>query len=479
MSSFPEFRHTTCVLGRLALVVFVALGLPAFCLASPPGPLRVSPENPRYFSLPNGEPILLAGIHDGWELQDYAWGDTNAPVRFEWSDFLDFLVRHDLNVIRMWCVESTKINEHDGTVSEPMVYERVDGTGSANDGGGKFDLDRFSRDYFTRLEQRTQEAGERGIYVIVMLFQGWSVESKRGKVNPWPFHPFNQANNINGMDGDLDGDGQGKELHTWLGKDHAITRRQRAYVRKVVDTIGRFDHVLYEVSNESHNESIQWQSEIVEYVRKLERGRGKVHPIGISVTFGDRPGGDLNRLLAESPADWIAPNRHGGKGFNYRDNPPLADGRKVIFSDTDHLFGVDCKDSSWVWRSLTRGVNLLYMDCWSLERDDLDRERVRRSLGKARSYTRRMNLAASEPRLDLASSGYCLAEPGRCYLVFSPGGTSVDLDLPKGTYRAEWYDPLSDKSIAVARVTGGTRRRIDNPFSADAVLFVERADEIE
>lgn len=457
---------------------FSALAISSGSYASPPGPLEVSHANPRYFALPDGRPILLAGAHDGWELQDYAWGDANAPIRFQWKAFLDFLVDRNMNVIRLWCVESTKINDADDTLTEPMAYERVSGKGKANDGGNKFDLDRFNAEYFQRMEQRVDEAGERGLYVIVMLFQGWSIESKRGKVNPWPYHPYHEANNVNGLDGDVNADGQGKELHTWLGPDHPVTQRQRAYVRKVVDTVGRFDHVLYEIANESHNESIPWQSKMVEYLRELEQDRGKVHPIGMSVTFGDRPGNDLNRLLLESPADWISPNRFGGKGFSYRDNPPMADGTKVILSDTDHFFGNSGKDPGWPWKSVCRGLNLLYMDMWSVERDDPKRKLVRRSLGEARTYTERMNLAASEPRDDLASSRFCLGEPGRCYLVYAPNGGSVELELSDapGKYQAEWYRPLSGETVAGGEVQGGGRRELKAPFAGDAVLFVERIE---
>ena len=54
-------------------------------------------------------------------------------------------------------------------------------------------------------------ARERGIYVIVMLFDGWSVERKGDGENPWDGHPFNRANNINGVDGDLNHDGSGRK----------------------------------------------------------------------------------------------------------------------------------------------------------------------------------------------------------------------------------------------------------------------------
>jgi len=47
-----------------------------------------------------------------------------------------------------------------------------------------------------------------------MLFDGWSIERKGQLGNPWQGHPFNKDNNINGIDGDLNNDGYGTEIHT-------------------------------------------------------------------------------------------------------------------------------------------------------------------------------------------------------------------------------------------------------------------------
>jgi hypothetical protein len=67
----------------------------------------------------------------------------------------------------------------------------------------KFDLEKFNPGYFDRLRSRVIAARDRGIYVGVMLFQGWSIYN-HDYGNPWPLHPFNQSNNINGINGDPD-----------------------------------------------------------------------------------------------------------------------------------------------------------------------------------------------------------------------------------------------------------------------------------
>ena len=48
-------------------------------------------------------------------------------------------------------------------------------TGTAKDGKPKFDLDSFDQAYFDRLRERVIAAGSEGIYVSVMLFEGFSL----------------------------------------------------------------------------------------------------------------------------------------------------------------------------------------------------------------------------------------------------------------------------------------------------------------
>jgi len=49
------------------------------------------------------------------------------------------------------------------------------GPGRGRDGELKFDLTKFREEYFKRLRARVLEAGRRGIYVSIMLFNGLSI----------------------------------------------------------------------------------------------------------------------------------------------------------------------------------------------------------------------------------------------------------------------------------------------------------------
>ncbi len=444
------------------------------------GPLRLHPTNPRYFTDGSGKAVYLTGSHTWWNLQDR--GEEIAPP-FDYTDFLDALANYNHNFFRLWVWEqSAWVNwaaPEEGFRFSPLPYVRS-GPGKALDGGPKFDLSRFNEEYFHRLRTRVEEAGRRGFYVDVMLFEGFSIEMKgRPKTNgnPWEGHPFNRGNNVNGIDGDPEGTGEGLAVHSL--KLPEITALQRAYVRKVIDTVNDRDNVLYEISNESHAGSTEWQYSMIDYIHDYETGKAKQHPVLMTVEYPD----GSNDVLFSSRAEAISPNP-GPKDL-YRQDPPAADGSKVIITDTDHLWGIG-GSPQWVWKSFTRGLNPIFMDPWEPDplRNDqwdeairgLDCTGIRRAMGQTRDFAQRMDLAAMLPLGELASTGYCLAEPGWEYLAYLPEGGSVTVDLSAATGEmvVEWFDPTQCGPSSRGKVKGGAREAFAAPFQGQAVLHLSQ-----
>ena len=335
----------------------LAQPLPAMKLLPGSGPLQVGPENPRYFTDGNGKVIYLTGSHTWANFQDA--GSTNPPPVFDYPGYLDFLEAHRHNFFRLWGWEQAAGAPWAGGDFwiEPLPYARP-GPELALDGKPQFDVTEFNQAYFDRLRERSIAVGNRGIYVSIMLFDGFSVGVKNDgdPGNPWRGHPLNGRNNVNGIDGDLNGDGYGYEVHSLSLP--AVTAVQEAYVRKVIDTVNDLDNVLFEISNESNQgvAETNWQYHMIDFIHAYEAGKAKQHPVGMTVAY---PNGNNADLFASS-AEWISPNAEGG----YQDNPPVATGSKVIIVDTDHLWGVG-GDRQWVWKSFTRGHNILYMDCYN------------------------------------------------------------------------------------------------------------------
>ena len=442
-------------------------------LATAAGPLRVSTINPRYFADQSGRVVYLTGSEYWSTLEDN--GVTNPPRVFDFSAFLDFLQAHNHNFTRMFTWEQARwssLTSVDHWFS-PNPYMRT-GPDTALDGGPKFDVTRLNAAYLARVRQRAVDAGARGIYVSIQLFDGWSLETKPGATanNPWRSHPFNAANNINGINGDPNGDQSGTEAHSL--SIPAITALQETYVKAVIDAVNDLDNVIYEISNESDQSADAWQYHMIDFVRSYEATKPKQHPIGMTVPYPTVPSG-TNIDVLNSTADWMSLNGDVN-------NPTVADGFKVSLNDTDHLCGI-CGDASWPWKNFARGHNTLLMDGYDGSPGYTDPaynpgnpvwEALRKNMGYVRSYALRMDLAHALPRGDLAGSGYCLAVVGSEYLVFLPSGGSTTLNLAgvSGSRTVEWFNPATGLTTAGAAVTGGGTVTLTAPFSGMAVVYI-------
>ncbi len=291
------------------------------------GPLRIHPDNPRYFADGAGRAVWLTGSHTWANLQER--GVKGQTPDFDYDAYLDFLQKRGHNFIRLWAWEHARwmqfVKKDLPVRYEPLAYQRT-GPADALDGKPRFDLTKFNEKYFRRLRERVEKASNRGIYVGVMFFQGFSLDKRRGKAkmgNAWHGHPFHSANNINRINGNPSGDDTGRGVHELSVPE--VTRLQEAYVRRVIDTLGDLDNVLWEIGNECHADSVAWQYHMIRLIKEYESTRRKQHPVGMT----GAPIG--TKELMASPADWISP-----PGRQWLTAPPANHGKKVVLVDTDH-----------------------------------------------------------------------------------------------------------------------------------------------
>jgi len=435
-----------------------------------PGPLRVSDINPRYFTDNSGKAVYLTGSHTWNNLVDM--GPEHQLKEFDFASYIEWMKQYNHNFMRLWTWElmnwdTQANNEEEAKVhtASPQPWMRT-GPGNALDGKPKFDLKKYNQDYLKRLKNRVKLAADNGIYVSVMLFEGWGLQFSP---NAFENHPFHPSNNINGINGDSNSDGFGVEIHT-LGDDN-ITAIQKDYIKQVIETVNEYDNVLFEISNENHPPSTDWQYNMISFIKDLEKELLKQHPVGMTFQYK----GGSNQTLFDSPADWISPNPEGG----YRDDPPARDGSKVIITDTDHLWGIG-GNSQWVWKSFLRGLNPIFMDPYEGEvlRRSFDSawvEPLRKSMGYTLVLAQRMDLIHMIPAPDLASSRYCLASEGKEYLIYLPDSAEVTVDLNNypGFFESEWIDPGNGEFRNAEVIEGGNKLTMSSPFeSTEAVLHL-------
>jgi hypothetical protein len=462
--------------------MLAVIGVPIFA-APANGPLRVHPDNPRYFtdgtkqSDGSLKAVYLTGSHTWSNLIDR--GPSDPPPVFDFRAYLRFLREHNHNFIRLWSRHVTWYHRYGkGELhAAPLAWART-GPGEALDGKPKVDLTRFDPTYFDRLRKRVATAREQGIYVSIMLFGG-SYECKGG----WRGNPFHGANNINKIDGDPNADGAGLETQTLQLPE--LTRLQEAYVRKVVDTVNDLDNVLYEISNESDLSSTNWQHHFIRFIHDYEKTKPKQHPVGMTALYVESAA-ENNRLLLASPADWISPMTDA-RGVR---DIPASTGAKVSIVDSDHWFVKELRNDpqfgrEWVWESFCRGHNPILMehlpplsavlDDLPFAPDDPGYVASRKAMGFTRRFAERMNLAKMAPRPELASSGFCLANPGAEYLVYHVNAAKpLSVELIAGTYDYEYFDPKEGEKGAPGQITSsGGAHRFTPPFAHDFVLYLK------
>ena len=310
-------------------------------------------------------------------------------------------------------------------------------------------------------------AREHGIYVSIMLFEGWGIQFSPDSYRNHPFYPDNNINNL-GLDTAND---RRLEIHELVNPK--VLEMQESYLRKVIETVNDLDNVLYEISNENHPPSTAWQYHMINFIKEYEKKLGNSHPVGM--TFQYR--GGSNKTLFDSPADWISPNPDGG----YRESPPASDGSKVILNDTDHLWGIG-GTPQWVWESFLRGMNPLFMDPYDgkvlmQSFDTTWADLVRRNMGYTNDYARQVDLEHMIPMDGLASSGYCLASKGNEYLVYDPKDSVMTVDLSgiSGNFLVEWLNPYSGEKSEQPSIQGGAGISFTPPFHSDfSILYLKK-----
>ena len=490
------------------------------------GPLVVSDVNPRYFTAASGadpgRAVYLAGSHIWSNFHDGLGPGaacSGEPERFDFEAYLDFLEERGHNFIRLWRWEQFRSQAAAADFHlcmTPQPWART-GSGEAKDGASRFDLTRFESAFFDRLRERVVAAGERGIYVDVMFFEGFGIH-----LSPAPDHveghPFHAINNVNGVaiESILD--------YQVLPLDPRVQELQEAYIRQVVDTVHDLPNVIYEVANESSGggsvdeqfasmlgypgipewgDSTEWQYWVIDRIRTHTDERGyDAHPIGMTMQFPVFEQRRVNDPLFASAADWISPGYDdeifaaggnpmmpGSPQSRWLEDPPPADGRKVVITDTDH-YAAGRGDALWVWKSFVRGHHPILMDFGLLGgADPADTtaggpmsfeafEPARWAMGDTVRLAQRLSVIDMEPRGELSSTGFALASRGSEYVVLQPDATSdpISVTLEPGTYDVEWFGLAARTTQTGDRVhvEARTALSLTPPFEDAAAVLVLR-----
>jgi len=426
----------------------IALAVAASAWATPAAhgaePIKLHPENPRYF-LFRGKPAFLitSGEHYG------------AVLNLDFNDtpYLDELRARGFNLTRTFAgtyrevpgsfkIQANTLAPASGRYLAPWARSKTPG---AADGGNKFDLDAWDPAYFRRLTDFVAKAGERGVVVELVLFCPFYEDDL------WAVNPLNARNNVNGV-------GAMARTDVWTLKDRTMVARHEAFVRKVVGELRGFDNVFYEICNEPYfgGVTLDWQARIASTIVDEEaRLGGPRHMIAQNVANKQAKVSDPNPAVSlfnfhyATPPDVVALNAglkaalgDDETGFRGTDDLPyrtegweflLAGGG--LYDNLDYSFTVAHPDGTARVAPPTPGGGGPVL---------------RKQLSILKDFLAAFDFVHMAPDPAVVVGGVpakatarALSQKGRAYAVYLNGGNRADLslNLPAGRYRAEWVNP--------------------------------------
>ncbi len=469
--------------------------------------IKVHPANPHYY-LFRGRPTILitSAEHYG----------AVVNMDFDYVRYLDALAAYGLNYTRVWpggCLEmvgeyypGNPVGPRPSRTIVPWARSSIP---SCVYGGNKYDLDKWNPEFFARLKDYIVKAGERGIVVEVNFFN--SQYSHR-----WPLHPLYYENNIQGV-----GKCDYKDVQTLKYPD--LVRRQSEYVSKVTEEVNAYDNVILEICDEPSNftpyaEAGPWVGHLLQVVHDAEGRLPKKHlvaqmvegPIGGPIDFSGSPllsiitgqyvwGGEQDReqMGGMKGLDYeygynkpIEMNETSFYPFWYQEGDPILDSRVeawefivgggASFNQLNSLYTVEdpagnTPDNAQVLSALRNLKDFIYS--FDFVKMRADKSFVVSGVPEG-VYCRGISEPGEQYALYLHHSRLDPA-PDMTYYIATPGhyiGEALVLDIPGGTYKAEWVDPAAGSAISSTTfMHQGGEMNLDVPaHTLDIALRIKR-----
>ncbi len=484
-------------------------------VAKPAEPIRLHPDNPKYF-LFRGKPLVLltATEHYGSVI--------NRPFDFE--RYLDDAVTHKMTLTRTFLLFRELQNARNPV--SPCKPESPDfiapfprtGPGKAMDGEPVYDLDRWNPEYFERLRRFLEAASKRGIVVELTLFSNTYAD------NIWALNPFRAKNNRQGV-GNI-------EWPEYLSlKDRELVRRQSEYARKIIQETSGFDNVYYEVCNEpgggvkghaSPEDVDAWQDEMARVIRDELRKLGRTHLVAgqqaftypdpkfrfpLDATFSNT----IMDIVNVHPLPDIELGRRSYQLGNFMSKELMLDEvaafclaafdrKKPVVLDEDNAASLYRDPAGWTihrkraWTALLTGAHYDYIDFSITVGQEAgtpaSRRGIRAWMQHLSEFMNSFDFVHARPAPGLVSAkpehvvAAVLAVPGRDYAAYladsrevtdrsagEPISGELRFSLPAGQFVVRLYSPVTGEYSVGIPVKGGGMTTLDlPPFRHDIVI---------
>lgn len=423
------------------------------------GRIRPDSDHPFYWQY-KGKPVLLLGASD----------DDNLFQMPDLREHLDEMQRAGANYIR------NTMSDRRNKGFEVYPFKKLP--------NGKYDLNQWNDQYWSRFKNMLQWTFERDIVVQIEVWDRFDYSDHR-KSNNWRNHPYNPRNNRNYTSADTNlkpfyGKHPGANDQPFffsvpgLDDNRRLLYFQEAQVDKMLSYALAYPHVLYCIDNETGG-SPHWGA----YWANRIRQRAREADVEVHVTeMWDA--WDLSapqhRATFDHPEIYsfvdISQNNHQ-KGQRHWDNAQRARRRLAaeprpmnnvkIYGADGGPFGSHRDALERFWRNIIGGAASS-----RFHRPEAGLGLCRPTAAHIKSMrllTRELDIVRCLPdsnfelfRERQQNEAYATREPGQQYAVYFPDGGSVELDLTQyrgASFAMKWLDIGASSWRQSQRVVGG------------------------
>jgi hypothetical protein len=430
---------------------------------------------------------------------------------FDYVAYLDALKAYGLNYTRIWpgaVLEMVGEYVKDNTMGPRPGRTVVPWARSSEPGylfgGNKFDLDKWNPKFFARLKDFIVKAGERGIVVEVCFFN--AQRSYR-----WPISPLYYENNIQGI-----GKCDFEDFQTL--KDADLVQRESDYVSKITQEVNAYDNVILEICDEPavftpFAEVGPWVGHLLEVVHNTESKLPKKHllaqevqgPIGGPIDFSGSP--ILSVIVGQYAWEGGMEQMGGLKGldFEYGHNKPIEMNETPYYPLQYRTGDAVAASRVEAWEFMVGGgASFNHLNARFNAEDPAgktpDNVQVLGALRNLKDFIYSFDFVKMRADKNFVVSGVPrgvysrgTSQPGEQYALYhhhsqlsertdyyivAPGKytETLALDLPAGTYKADWVDPASGSVVGGATFThqGGNQTLNTPEHKVDIALRIKR-----
>ncbi len=355
-----------------------------------PGMLTVDPDNPLWFGYSTGRPLLLRSLHVGDRFFADNWSDAKRTA------FLDWAGKQGYNML---------------SVASHYLNRESEGRG---EGWDTPDLWPPNPAEFGKLETILDDLSERRIMVF-------------------PFAGF-------------------------FGRDSDFPRSaadQELYVRYVLARLGSYWNILLNVAGPEPNQGKKHflsEDDVGRLGGLIKRLDVFGHPLSVHNATGDDPYKDsawstYGTLQGPKTVDRarlssvLLGNHHPGKPL-YAQETLWAGNKyhKELHSNTDlrkNVFVIQMSAAVLNFGDMEGNSSSGFSGSLELEQRNQDRHDI---IKRVWDFFETVPFQTMKPRQDIVDQGYCLADPGREYLVYLESGGTVSVKVENGPYRVQWIN---------------------------------------